>query len=80
MWRGAVRMHPTRPVHCRYPKIVVDVIEDHAGVVEGEEVPVDLTAPNPNGIEFDNLYLVSYPPPRACTPEHPTPALFACRT
>ena len=45
--------------HChRYPKIIVDCIEDQPQYVEGEEIPVDTSQPNPNGIEIDNLYLV----------------------
>lgn len=43
---------------CRYPKIVRDVIEDHPEWLNGVEVPVDTSTPNPNGMEFDNLYLV----------------------
>ena len=38
----------------RYPKILVDVLENLSGdVLEGEQV--DLTKPNENDIEFDNL-------------------------
>lgn len=42
---------------CRYPKIVKDVVEDEVQVVGGVEVPVDTSLPNPNGVEYDNLYL-----------------------
>lgn len=41
----------------RYPKTVVDVIEELPEVRDGEEVPVDTSRPNPNGTEYDNLYL-----------------------
>jgi 5'-3' exonuclease len=47
---------PLVPVF-RYPKIVRDVIEEHPEWVNGVEVPVDTSTPNPNGLEFDNLYL-----------------------
>mmetsp|Transcript_36086 Transcript_36086/g.90097 ORF Transcript_36086/g.90097 Transcript_36086/m.90097 type:complete len:1158 (+) Transcript_36086:81-3554(+) len=41
----------------KYPKIVVDVLEEHQQWLEGQRVPVDTSQPNPNGIEFDNLFL-----------------------
>ncbi|KAL8949150.1 MAG: hypothetical protein Q9222_004715 [Ikaeria aurantiellina] len=41
----------------KYPKIISPVIEDQPTFVDGQEVPVDTTKANPNGEEFDNLYL-----------------------
>ena len=41
----------------KYPKIIDKVIEDRPQEINGVEVPVDTTKPNPNGLEFDNLYL-----------------------
>lgn len=45
------------PLIYRYPKTIKDCVEDVADVVNGVHVPVDTSQPNPNGIEFDNLYL-----------------------
>lgn len=42
----------------KYPKIVKDCIEEIPEWVAGTEIPVNSSEPNPNGIEFDNLYLV----------------------
>jgi 5'-3' exoribonuclease 2 len=41
----------------KYPKIVSTVAEDLPKKVGDEVIPVDRTKPNPNGEEFDNLYL-----------------------
>ncbi len=41
----------------KYPKIISQVIEEKPEVVDGQEVPVNMAGPNPNGEEFDNLYL-----------------------
>lgn len=41
----------------KYPKIVAPVLEDLPKEIDGVEIPADTTGPNPNGEEFDNLYL-----------------------
>ncbi len=52
------RSHACVHPHPRYPKIVKDCIEEFPELIDGVEVPVDTSTPNPNGMEFDNLYLV----------------------
>ncbi|KAK4481436.1 hypothetical protein RD792_012328 [Penstemon davidsonii] len=41
----------------KYKMAVVDVVEEEPVVIEGIKTPVDTSKPNPNNIEFDNLYL-----------------------
>lgn len=42
----------------KYPKIISSVVEDKPLKMEdGSVIPVDMAAKNPNGDEFDNLYL-----------------------
>lgn len=41
----------------KYPETVVDAIEESPRVVNGVALPIDVSRPNPNGMEFDNLYL-----------------------
>ncbi|KAJ8772008.1 hypothetical protein K2173_027185 [Erythroxylum novogranatense] len=41
----------------KYRCITIDVKEQPPQVVDGVSVPVDTSLPNPNGVEFDNLYL-----------------------
>lgn len=41
----------------KYPKIIEKVIEERPQEIDGVEVPVDTSKPNPNGMEYDNLYL-----------------------
>ncbi|XP_003489200.1 5'-3' exoribonuclease 2 homolog [Bombus impatiens] len=41
----------------KYPSIIVECIEQKPITTNGVRVPVNSADPNPNGIEFDNLYL-----------------------
>ncbi|KAJ9554058.1 hypothetical protein OSB04_018103 [Centaurea solstitialis] len=41
----------------KYPMVVVDVIEEEPVEIDGIKIPVDTSKPNPNQIEYDNLYL-----------------------
>ncbi|KAI9591910.1 XRN 5'-3' exonuclease N-terminus-domain-containing protein [Syncephalis fuscata] len=41
----------------KYPKIVTPTIEEHPRELNGITIPVDIGKSNPNGVEFDNLYL-----------------------
>ncbi|GJE84895.1 5'-3' exoribonuclease 2 [Phanerochaete sordida] len=46
----------------KYPKIIYPVVEEEETKIPGEDgtevaVPVDISGPNPNNTEYDNLYL-----------------------
>ncbi|KAF9620796.1 hypothetical protein IFM89_014733 [Coptis chinensis] len=41
----------------KYPMVVVDVIEEESVEIDGTSIPVDTSKPNPNKLEYDNLYL-----------------------
>ncbi len=41
----------------KYPKIVVDVLEQRPMVLDGTVIPMNLNDPNPNSVEFDHLYI-----------------------
>lgn len=41
----------------KYPSVIVECVEQKPTDVDGELVYVDSSLPNPNGVEFDNLYL-----------------------
>ncbi|OVA02489.1 putative 5-3 exonuclease [Macleaya cordata] len=41
----------------KYPLAVVEVLEEIPTTINGVRVPLDTSKPNPNGVEFDNLYL-----------------------
>lgn len=41
----------------KYSKIVAEMLEKRANVVDGTIIPLNLFDANPNGIEYDNLYV-----------------------
>eukprot|EP01035_Chromulina_nebulosa_P028826 gene28826-38116_t len=41
----------------KYPKIVQDLLEQRDNVIDGTVIPINLNEPNPNGVEYDNLYV-----------------------
>lgn len=45
----------------KYPKIVVEMQEDRTVRVQGQEIPLDLTAENPCGIEVCDPAAVVFP-------------------
>ncbi|KAK2152260.1 hypothetical protein LSH36_334g06001 [Paralvinella palmiformis] len=58
----------------KYPSIVVTCVEEKPKIVNDVRVPIDSSQPNPNDIEFDNLYLdmngIIHP---CCHPENKPP-------
>ncbi|KAJ1500465.1 5'-3' exoribonuclease 2 [Coelomomyces lativittatus] len=57
----------------KYPRISVPVVEEYEKIIDDVKIPIDFSKPNPNGIEFDNLYLdmngIIHP---CCRPEDKT--------
>ncbi|CAK9813610.1 5'-3' exoribonuclease 2 [Anthophora quadrimaculata] len=41
----------------KYPSVITECIEQKPITTDGVRVPVNSAEPNPNGVEFDNLYL-----------------------
>ncbi|KAK0093039.1 hypothetical protein PV326_014447 [Microctonus aethiopoides] len=41
----------------KYPSVIVEAIEQKSINADGVQVPINSADPNPNGVEFDNLYL-----------------------
>jgi 5'-3' exoribonuclease 2 len=41
----------------KYPKVLIDCLEEKEVKVQGHTIPINLTGPNPNGADFDCLYI-----------------------
>ena len=41
----------------KYPSVIVECLEERSQEVDGVRAPTDCSKDNPNGVEFDNLYL-----------------------
>ncbi|XP_011311873.1 5'-3' exoribonuclease 2 homolog [Fopius arisanus] len=41
----------------KYPSVIVECIEQKKTSIDGVAIPINSSDPNPNGVEFDNLYL-----------------------
>ncbi|XP_043483313.1 5'-3' exoribonuclease 2 homolog [Leptopilina heterotoma] len=41
----------------KYPSVIVECIEQKSVTIDDTQVPINSAEPNPNGVEFDNLYL-----------------------
>jgi len=41
----------------KYPRVVVDAVEEEPVVIDGIQIPVNTSMKNPNNNEYDNLYL-----------------------
>ena len=41
----------------RYPRVPIDARGDEYLLLNGEHIEPNVAMPNPNGMEFDNLYL-----------------------
>lgn len=37
--------------------VIADAVEEEPVVIEGVQIPIDTSKPNPNNLEYDNLYL-----------------------
>ncbi|KAJ3227302.1 5'-3' exoribonuclease 2, partial [Clydaea vesicula] len=46
-----------RWITVKYPKLTTQAEEENNTDINNVKIPVDATKPNPNGVEFDNLYL-----------------------